>query len=81
MEEQQFQRLSLDNKAKILWENGKFVESINSYYNYRINLYALHNKFVEVYYHKGEEAIVKITMASERDLKKYLLRIILDIYN
>lgn len=80
MDEKQFERLSLDNKARIVWENGKFVESINSYYHYRINLYSLHHRFIEVYYHRSDDQIVKISMAGDKDLKKYLSRIVLNIH-
>lgn len=77
MEEQQFEKLTLANKARVVWENGKFLESIISYYNYKINLYSLHHKFVEVYCRRADNEIVKISMASEKDMKKYISRIVI----
>ena len=42
----EFNQLTINEKANYLWENGTFLAAKD-----RINLYSLHNFFVEVYYH------------------------------
>ncbi len=57
MDEGKFNRLSLVDRAKLLWEKGYFVESIN-YYNYCLMLYSLNRQFVDLFYDKGAKRIV-----------------------
>jgi hypothetical protein len=71
MDENSFNRLSLDDRAKVLWEKGQFVESI-SYYNYCLILYSLNRDFVELFYDKNTQRILWISLANEYDMKKYL---------
>lgn len=70
--------LSLNDRAQILWDQGKYLETIE-YYGYRVNLYALANFFVEVYYSPVTQSIDKIDVAYENDLKKYISMIKLRI--
>ena len=74
MEEGKFNRLSLDDRAKLLWERGDFVESI-TYYNYSLILYSLNRQFVELFYDRNSQAILWISLANEYDMKKYLNKI------
>jgi hypothetical protein len=74
MEEGKFNRLSLDDRAKLLWEHGYFVESI-TYYNYCLILYSLNRQFVELFYDRSSQTILWISLANEYDMKKYLNKI------
>jgi hypothetical protein len=74
MDEGSFNRLSLDDRAKLLWEKGKFVESV-TYYNYCLILYSLNREFVELFYDKSSQSILWISFANEYDMKKYLNKI------
>ena len=66
-----FDNSSLEDKAKFVWENALFIESI-LHYNQRINLYSLNKEFIEVYYQPFTNDIVRISFATEQDLKKYI---------
>ncbi len=74
MGEGKFNMLSLDDRAKMLWEKGHFVETI-TYDNYCLILYSLNREFVELFYDKTTQRILWISMANEYDMKKYLNKI------
>lgn len=73
-----FNRFSLENRAKLLWKKGVFVESI-TWYNYSLMLYSLNRQFVEIFYDQYTEKIVWISLANEYDLKKYLANVHLPV--
>ena len=54
-----FENYTVSKKARILYENGVFLTDIR-YYEYKINLYMLHNELVEVFYHHKKDMIEKI---------------------
>ena len=56
-----FQRLSLQEKIKILYVEGTFITSIR-YYQYKINLYLLNGNYLEVFYHHKKDLIEKIEL-------------------
>jgi hypothetical protein len=74
MDEGKFNRLTLDDRAKLLWEKGDFVESI-TYHNYCLILYSLNRQFVELFYDRSSQTILWISLANEYDMKKYLGKI------
>lgn len=73
-----FNATPLEERAKYLWDNGTYIESIYGYYNHNVNLYALHNYYVEVYLNISSNQIELITAIRSEDLQKYLGRINID---
>jgi hypothetical protein len=71
MDEARFNRLSLADRAGIVWQKGKFVDSV-IYNNYCLMLYSVNRQFVELFLDLKTHAIVWISMANEYDLAKYL---------
>ncbi len=71
MEEGKFNRLSLNERASIVWRKGRFVDSV-IYNNYCLMLYSVNRQFVELYLDLKSNSIVWISMANEYDLAKYL---------
>ena len=54
-----FEKLSLVDKARSLYLNGTFIISIR-YYKYKVNLYLLNNYYVEVFYDPKQDRVEKI---------------------
>ena len=54
-----FYLLSLEEKIKMVYEDGAFMLDIR-YYDYKINLYLLHDFYVEVFFHHLNNKIEKI---------------------
>jgi hypothetical protein len=71
MDEGTFNRLSLAERANVVWEKGAFVDSI-LFNNYLLMLYSINRQFVELSYDVKGGNIVWITLANEYDLAKYL---------
>ena len=71
MEEGKFNRLSLAERADLVWRGGKFADSVLCN-NYCLMLYSLNRQFVEVYVDLQSQSIVSINLANEYDLSKYL---------
>jgi len=71
--------LQLNDKAELLWEYGHYLDSINDL-GFKINLYSLGHKFVEVFYKISSNDIEKIVVAYDRDLEKYLSKIVSDVF-
>ena len=71
MDEMKFNRLSLAERASIVWRQGQFVDSV-LYNNYCLMLYSVDRQFIELYLDLNSHAIVWISMANEHDLSKYL---------
>lgn len=55
----EFNKLSLDKKVGLLYENGTFIMSIR-YYEYKINLYLLGTIYLEVFVNHKLASIEKI---------------------
>ncbi|MFP4089214.1 MAG: hypothetical protein ACLFUB_07485 [Cyclobacteriaceae bacterium] len=53
--------LSLRSKIQVLYREGTFVVAIR-YYGYKINLYLLHDYYVEVFYDHKHDRIEKICL-------------------
>jgi hypothetical protein len=51
--------LSLNDRAQVLWADGKYLETI-VYYGQTVKLYALNSFFVEVYYVPVTQSIEKV---------------------
>lgn len=71
MDEVKFNRLSLSDRAGIVWRHGKFVDSV-IYNNYCLMLYSVNRQFIELYLDLKTHSIVWISVANEYDLTKYL---------
>jgi hypothetical protein len=74
---EEFNALSLVDRASILAEYGKFVQA-HTHFNYRILLYSLNKHFIEVYCEKDTDKILWILIANEYDLQKHLEKIEID---
>ncbi len=71
MDEGTFNRLSLSDRASLVWDKGVFVDSI-LFNNYLLMLYSVKDQFVELSYDVKAASIVWITVANTYDLAKYL---------
>ena len=71
MDEAKFNRLSLAQRADIVWLHGQFADSVLCN-NYCLMLYSFNRQFVEVYVDLVGQSIVSINLANEYDLEKYL---------
>lgn len=61
----EFNKLSLEKKINLLYENGTFVMAIR-YYTYKINLYLLGNFYLEVFVNHKQACIEKIVPLDTR---------------
>lgn len=59
MDGDKFNSLSLKDKIKKLYEDGTFIVAIR-YYGYKVNLYLLHNYYVEVFYNHKKDLIERV---------------------
>jgi hypothetical protein len=66
-----FNSLSLGDKRKFLWDQGKYVLTTD-FYGSRVKLFSLYTSFVEVYYHPVEKKVMRISIAGDPELKKHL---------
>ena len=66
-----FNRLSLTDRADLVWRTGKFVDSV-MYNDYCVMLYSINRQFVELSMDMKSQSIVWISLANEYDLVKYL---------
>ncbi len=71
MDEGKFNRLSLAERAGIVWRAGEFVDSV-VYSHYCLMLYSVNRQFVELYVDLKTHSVVWISIANEYDLSKYL---------
>ncbi|MEX2232829.1 MAG: hypothetical protein WD824_11750 [Cyclobacteriaceae bacterium] len=78
MDEEKFKRLSLADRANLVWTKGKFVDSV-LYNNYCVMLYSVKSQFVELTLDLQTHTIVWITLANEYDLNKYLENISIEV--
>ncbi len=51
---------SIDQQIKSLYLQGTFVVAIR-YYGYKVNLYLIHNEYVEVFFNHKQDMIEKIS--------------------
>lgn len=65
MTEHHFTGLSLFNKVQVLYREGSFLMAIR-YYGYKINLYLLHNFYVEVFYNHKLDKIERIELMDKK---------------
>jgi hypothetical protein len=56
-----YNRMSLDKRINLLYQEGKFVMNIR-YYGYKVNLYLLNNFYLEVFVNHKLAAIEKIQL-------------------
>ena len=54
-----FDKLSLNERAELLWSRGKFLVTVN-YYNQKVNLYSMDGKYFELWYDVSGNQIEKI---------------------
>lgn len=73
MTSQEYQQLSIDEKADILWEQGTFLNEVIEYGKFRVNIYELNKFFVGAFYSVVDNKIIKIEVLAT-DLKDQLLK-------
>lgn len=74
----EFLALNINDKADLVWQNGKFIDKYADL-TYSVNLYFLFNFFVEVSYSVKENKITDITPFKKGfRLDKYLENIKID---
>lgn len=76
MKAARFNELTLVDKAWLVSEFGDLLVSIE-YYDYRIFLFSLNSHFIEMFQNIDSRQIEKISVASYKDLDKYLSRILI----
>jgi hypothetical protein len=69
-----FDKLDIDSKSIMLHYNGQLLVSVD-YYNYRVSLFAFHDRLIEEYYDTETKEVSRICSAQPADLKKYLDKI------
>ena len=77
MRQKHFNELTLDQKQLLIEDLGTLVFSME-YYDHRINLYALNNLLIEVYFNIDLKSLDRIETVSYENLDKYLSRITID---
>jgi hypothetical protein len=66
-----YDKLPVSQKADILWDEGKFIDSIELN-DFDVSLYALDNRYFEMYYSLENNRIEKIRVIHDPSrLKKY----------
>lgn len=76
MKAARFNELTLVDKAWLVSEFGELLVSIE-YYDYRIFLFSLNSHLIEMFQNIDSRQIEKISVASYKDLDKYLSRILI----
>ena len=74
-----FHCLDLRQRADLVLKNGQHVLTID-FYGATIKLYHLRMHFVELYYHPVNRKIMRVSIASQEDLKKHLRRIDIKVF-
>ena len=69
-----FENLSIREKASLIYAFGEYMLSVN-HGAYAVSLYAMNSIFVEVYLNPETKQIDRITIATSKDLDKFLERI------
>jgi hypothetical protein len=66
-----YNQLPVNERADILWQEGKFIEAIELN-DFDVSLYALNDKYFEMYYSVSGNRVEKIhELRSPRQLKRY----------
>jgi hypothetical protein len=73
-----FNELPLVDKALLIAEYGKYLESVQ-YFDYWVHLYSINSQFIEVMYNCGTRQIDAINQLDYAGVDKYLLRVTLNI--
>ncbi len=60
-----FLRMNFAEKIKVLYTEGTFIVNIR-YYRHKVNLYLLHNFYVEVFYNHKLDKIDRIQLMDHR---------------
>ena len=71
-----FNELTLTDKSWLVSEFGKLLLSIE-HYEHRIKLYSLNGHFIEMYQNIETRQVERFSVASYKDMDKYLSRIII----
>jgi hypothetical protein len=71
VDEGKFNRLSLTDRANLVWQNGKFADSV-IYNNHCLMLYSLNRQFVEMFIDGKSRSVIWVSLANDYDLAKYL---------
>ena len=58
----QYNRLSMGEKAIILWNQGRFIETWKEEGKHKIGIYLLYDTIVSVYYNIATDSITNIIM-------------------
>jgi hypothetical protein len=66
-----FDKLTLDQRAAIVWSNGTFVDAL-MYFDQTISLYSVNTEFIEVWSDPHDHHITRILKATEDRLSKFL---------
>lgn len=76
MKPARFNELTLVDKAWLVAEFGQQLLSIE-YYDHRIHLFSLNDSFIEIYQNIDTRQIDRISLATYKDIDKYLSRILI----
>jgi hypothetical protein len=74
MTKEAFYTLTLEERCRALWYEGKYLDSVN-YYRYKATLYSVGSFFVEVLCFQQSAEIESVDVASEDAMVKFLNRI------
>jgi hypothetical protein len=66
-----FNSYALEDKVHLISHRGRYLISTN-FHGANVKLYELNSFFVEVYYHPVLKHVMRISVASEDDLRKHL---------
>lgn len=69
MQQEQFKRLSLFKRIKLLYVDGEFITSIR-YYRYKVNLFLVYGFYVEAFYHPKTDRIEKIIIFDAKNSRR-----------
>ena len=69
MQQDQFKKLSLFKRIKLLYVDGEFITSIR-YYRYKVNLFLVYGFYVEAFYHPKTDRIEKIIIFDAKNSRR-----------
>jgi hypothetical protein len=69
-----FNGLDMQSKTLLLGVYGHVIERI-SYFQYQVTLYSFDRFFIEEFFDTETKTVTRISVAEDRDLKKYLTHI------
>jgi hypothetical protein len=74
MTKENFNILTLEERCRTLWYEGKYLDSVK-YYRYKATLYSVGSFFVEVLCYQDSSEIERVEVAQDDTLVKFLNRI------